>query len=49
VGAPSSGPISPTFGETVPGLLASRRKGMVVIVRNVEPAHTNRFQRFFHD
>ena len=47
VGAPSSGPISPLFGETVPGLLAERSEGPVVIVRNVEPRHTKRFQQFF--
>jgi nucleotide-binding universal stress UspA family protein len=47
VGAPSSGPISPLFGETVPGLLAARAQGPVVIVRNVEPQHTHRFKRFF--
>ena len=47
VGAPSSGPISPLFGETVPGLLAARAEGPVVIVRNVEPLHTHRFQQFF--
>ncbi|MFC1661164.1 amino acid permease, partial [Gemmatimonadota bacterium] len=47
VGAPSSGPISPLFGETVPGLLAARSEGPVVIVRNVEPHHARRFRRFF--
>ena len=40
VGAPSSGPISPLFGETVPGLLAARADGPVVIVRNIEPQQT---------
>ena len=47
VGAPSSGPISPLFGETVPGLLAQRSEGPVVIVRDVEPRHTRRFRNFF--
>jgi len=46
VGAPSTGPISPLLGETVPGLLAARTEGPVVIVRNVEQ-QTSRFQRFF--
>jgi nucleotide-binding universal stress UspA family protein len=47
VGAPSSGPISPLFGETVPGLLAARTDGPVVIVRNIQPQQTDRFQNFF--
>lgn len=47
VGAPSAGPISPLFGETVPGLLAARSGVPVVIVRDVEPHHSGRFQRFF--
>lgn len=47
VGAPSSGPISPLFGETVPGLLAAISSSPVVIVRDVEPEHTHRFQQFF--
>lgn len=47
VGAPSDGPISPLFGETVPGLLAMSSAGPVVIVRNVEPRQSGRFQRFF--
>jgi nucleotide-binding universal stress UspA family protein len=46
VGAPSSGPISPLFGETVPGLLAARADGPVVIVRNIQQ-QTDRFQTFF--
>ncbi len=49
IGAPSSGPISPMFGETVPGLLAARGPGPVVIVRNVEPRQAHRFRRFFFD
>ncbi|MBK5255892.1 MAG: amino acid permease [Vicinamibacteria bacterium] len=47
VGAPSEGPISPLFGETVPGVLATHSSGPVVIVRNVEPHQSGRFQRFF--
>ena len=47
LGAPSSGPISPLFGETVPGLLAARAAGPVVIVRNVEPQQSHRFGKFF--
>ena len=47
LGAPSSGPISPLFGETVPGLLAARAAGPVVIVRNVEPQQSQRFGKFF--
>ncbi len=47
VGAPTAGPISPLFGETVPGLLAAGSGGPVVIVRDVEPPHSGRFQRFF--
>ena len=47
VGAPSAGPITPLFGETVPGLLAARAAGPVVIVRNVEPQQSQRFSKFF--
>ncbi len=47
VGAPSSGPVAPVFGTTVPGAIAQRERGASIVVRNVEPQRTSRFERVF--
>jgi nucleotide-binding universal stress UspA family protein len=47
IGAPREGPISPVFGETMPGAIAERGNGPVVVVRNVESSRISRFERVF--
>jgi hypothetical protein len=47
VGAPSTGPITPIFGQTVPGVIATSGRAPVVVVRGVEPQKESRFERVF--
>lgn len=47
IGAPSSGPVVPLFGETIPALIAKRGRNPVVVVRHVEELRARRFERLF--
>ena len=47
IGAPSSGPVVPLFGETIPALIARRGRNPVVVVRHVEELRARRFERLF--
>ncbi len=47
IGAPSSGPVVPLFGETIPALIAKRGRNPVVVVRHVEELQARRFEQLF--
>ena len=47
LGAPSSGPVIPILGETIPALIAQRGRNPVVVVRDVEEQRVHRFERVF--
>jgi nucleotide-binding universal stress UspA family protein len=47
IGAPSSGPAVPLWGDTIPALIAARRRNPVIVVRNVEEHRSGRFERVF--
>jgi amino acid transporter len=47
IGAPSSGPVVPLFGDTIPALIAKRGRNPVVVVRHVEELRARRFERLF--
>ena len=47
IGAPSSGPVAPLLGETIPSLMAKRGKTPVMVVRDVEERRARRFERVF--
>jgi len=47
IGAPAEGPISPVLGQTVPGFVATRSQGPVVVLRDVEPKGARGFERVF--
>jgi amino acid transporter/nucleotide-binding universal stress UspA family protein len=47
IGAPSSGPVAPLWGETIPSLVAKRGKTPVMVVRDVEGQKARRFERVF--
>jgi nucleotide-binding universal stress UspA family protein len=47
IGAPSTGPLMPLIGETVPTLVARYRRNVVVVVRAVAAAESHRFERVF--
>jgi len=47
LGAPSSGPIVPLIGETVPAMIARRGLNPVLVVRDVEEHRAHHFERVF--
>ena len=47
LGAPSSGPVAGTIGETVPALIARHGRNPVVVVREIEEQRTSRFESVF--
>ena len=47
LGAPSTGPVAGTLGETVPALIARHGRNPVVVVREVEEERASRFERVF--
>jgi amino acid transporter/nucleotide-binding universal stress UspA family protein len=47
IGAPSSGPVAPLLGESIPSLMAKRGKTPVMVVRDVEERRARRFERVF--
>ncbi len=47
LGAPSTGPVAGTLGETVPALIARHGRNPVVVVREVEEHRAGRFERVF--
>jgi amino acid transporter len=47
IGAPSTDPVAALLAETLPGVLARRARGPMIVVRDVEAHQTGRFERFF--
>jgi len=47
MGAPSGGDVTPIVGETVPAVVAKRGRNPVLVVRDVEPQRSHRFERLF--
>lgn len=47
IGAPSTGPLTPLIGETIPMLLARHGRNVVLVVRAVEEHQVHRFERVF--
>ncbi len=47
IGAPSSGPVVPLVGQTIPALLASRQGHPVIVVRAVEEHRARRLEDVF--
>jgi amino acid transporter/nucleotide-binding universal stress UspA family protein len=47
MGAPSTDPVAALLAETLPGVLARRGRGPIIVVRDVEAHHSGRFERFF--
>jgi hypothetical protein len=47
IGAPSSGPVVPLWGDTMPALIAKRGHNPVIVVRDVAEHHSHRFERVF--
>jgi len=47
MGAPSTDPVAALLAETLPGVLARRGRGPLIVVRDVEAHHSGRFERFF--
>jgi len=47
IGAPSSGPVVPLWGDTIPALIAKRGRNPVIVVRDVEEQSGRRFERVF--
>ncbi len=47
IGAPTSGPVVPLFGDTIPALIAKRGRNPVVVVRHVEELRARHFERRF--
>ena len=47
LGAPSSGPVIPILGDTIPALIAQRGRNPVIVVRDVEEQRVHRFERVF--
>jgi amino acid transporter/nucleotide-binding universal stress UspA family protein len=47
IGAPSSGPVVPLWGDTIPALIAKRGRNPVIVVRDVEEHRGHRFERVF--
>jgi amino acid transporter len=47
IGAPSTDPVAALLGDTVPGVLAARRRNPLIVVRDVPSPRARPFQRFF--
>ncbi len=47
IGAPTTGPVVPIVGETIPALIAKRGRNPVVVVRDVPEERARRFERVF--
>ncbi len=47
MGAPSTGPVVPLIGETMPAILAKHGRNPVIVVRDVEHQAAGRFERVF--
>jgi APA family basic amino acid/polyamine antiporter len=47
IGAPSTGPVMPIIGETIPALIARRGHNPVLVVRTVAERRAYRFERWF--
>jgi hypothetical protein len=47
MGAPSSGPLVPLVGQTIPALIAGRHRNPVIVVRAVEEQRTRRMEDAF--
>lgn len=47
IGAPSTGPVMPLIGETIPALIARRGRNPVLVVRTVAERRAHRFERWF--
>jgi K+-sensing histidine kinase KdpD len=47
IGAPSTDPMAALLGDTVPGVLATRRRNPMIVVRDVPSPRVHAFQRFF--
>ncbi|MGE5176473.1 MAG: amino acid permease [Hyphomicrobiales bacterium] len=47
IGAPSTDPIAALLAETLPGIVARKGRGPMIVVRDVEAHRTGRFERFF--
>lgn len=47
IGAPTTGPVVPLIGDTIPALLARRNRNPVIVVRAVPEHRVHRFERVF--
>jgi amino acid transporter/nucleotide-binding universal stress UspA family protein len=47
IGATSASPLAALVGETIPNVIAQRRRVPVLVVREVEPKKVSRFERLF--
>jgi len=47
IGAPRTDPVAALLAETLPGAIARRGRGPMIVVRDVEAHHTGRFEAFF--
>ncbi len=47
IGAPSSGPVVPLVGQTIPALIAAHQRNPVVVVHAVDPRRTRRLEDVF--
>jgi amino acid transporter len=47
IGAASTDPVAALLAETLPGLIAKRARGPMIVVRDVEAHRTGRFEGFF--
>jgi len=47
IGAPSSGPVVPIVGETLPGAIARQLRNPMIVVRAVEERNARGFERMF--
>jgi amino acid transporter len=47
IGAPTTGPVVPIIGETIPAMVAKRGRNPVVVVRDVQEERAGRFERVF--
>ncbi len=47
IGAPTSGPVVPVLGDTLPAVIARHNRNPVIVVRAVEERQARRFERAF--
>jgi amino acid transporter/nucleotide-binding universal stress UspA family protein len=47
IGAPSTGPVVPLVGQTIPALIAARRRNPVIVVRAVEEHRARKLENVF--